>query len=76
MIAQSDKQQLEFANTQNRVIFTQDTDLLRLHQAGFSHPGIIYCPQKTKSIGEILQGLILIWEILDSEEMNNHIEFL
>ncbi|MBD2678703.1 MULTISPECIES: DUF5615 family PIN-like protein [Nostoc] len=61
MIGQSDEQQLEFAISQNRVIFTQDTDFLRLHHTGFFHPGIVYCSQKSKSIGESLQGLILVW---------------
>lgn len=76
MIGQSDEQQLEFALSQDRVIFTQDTDFLRLHHAGFSHRGIAYCLQKSKSIGEILQALILIWEVLDAEEMTNYLEFL
>ena len=76
MIGQSDEQQLEFGLSQDRVIFTQDTDFLRLHRAGYPHAGIVYCPQKSKSIGEILQGLILIWEVLDSEEIKNHLEYL
>ncbi len=76
MIGQSDEQQLEFASSQNRVIFTQDTDFLKLHHAGFSHAGIVYCPQKSKSIRETLQGLILIWEVIQAEEMDNHLEFL
>jgi predicted nuclease of predicted toxin-antitoxin system len=76
MIGQSDEQQLEFAISQNRVIFTQDTDFLRLHHAGFSHPGIVYCSQKSKSIGESLQELILVWEIIDAEEMHNRLEYL
>ncbi|AFZ15446.1 hypothetical protein Cri9333_4667 [Crinalium epipsammum PCC 9333] len=76
MIGQSDEQQLEFALSQKRVIFTQDTDFLRLHHAGFSHRGIAYSLQKSKSIGEILQALILIWEVLDAEEMTNYLEFL
>ncbi|QSJ19449.1 DUF5615 family PIN-like protein [Nostoc sp. UHCC 0702] len=76
IIGQSDEQQLEFAISQNRVIFTQDTDFLRLHDAGYSHCGLIYCPQISKSIGEILQRLILIWEVIDAEEMHNHLEFL
>ncbi|MEG4320764.1 MULTISPECIES: DUF5615 family PIN-like protein [unclassified Microcoleus] len=75
MIGQSDEQQLAFALSQERVIFTQDTDFLRLHHAGFSHR-IVYCPQTSKSIGEILQGLVLIWEVLNAEEMNNHLEYL
>jgi predicted nuclease of predicted toxin-antitoxin system len=76
MIGQTDEKQLEFAISQARVIFTQDTDFLRLHHAGFSHQGLIYCPQTSKSIGEILQGLILIWEVIDAKEMHNHLEYL
>jgi predicted nuclease of predicted toxin-antitoxin system len=76
MIGQSDEQQLVFSLSQERVIFTQDTDFLRLHHAGLSHAGIVYCPQTSKSIGEILQGLVLIWEILNAEEMNNYLEYL
>ena len=77
MIGQSsDEQQLAFSLSQKRVIFTQDTDFLRLHHAGLSHAGIVYCPQTSKSIGEILQGLVLIWEVLNAEEMNNHLEYL
>lgn len=76
MSGQSDEQQLAFALSQERVIFTQDTDFLRLHHAGFSHTGIVYCPQTSKWIGGILQGLVLIWEVLNAEEMNNHLEYL
>ncbi|NJS10088.1 MAG: DUF5615 family PIN-like protein [Microcoleus sp. CSU_2_2] len=75
-IGQSDEQQLAFALSQKRVIFTQDTDFLRLHHAGLSHASIVYCPQTSKSIGEILQGLVLIWEVLNAEEMNNRLEYL
>jgi hypothetical protein len=76
MIGQSDEQQLAFSLSQERVIFTQDTDFLRLHHGGLSHGGIVYCPQTSKSIGGILQGLVLIWEVLNAEEMNHHLEYL
>ena len=46
-----DEEQLTFAVSQKRVIFTQDTDFLRLQQQGVSHYGIAYCQQKSKSIG-------------------------
>ena len=45
-------------------------------QVGLCTPGIVYCLQTSKSIGEILQGLVLIWEVLNAEEMNNHLEYL
>ncbi|WP_413171574.1 DUF5615 family PIN-like protein [Anabaena azotica] len=44
----SDEVQLEFSLSQGRVIFTQDTDFLRLNQSNINHLGIVYCPQQTK----------------------------
>nr|WP_239727921.1 hypothetical protein [Nodularia sphaerocarpa] len=49
---------------------------MRLDQSNINHLGIIYCPQQTKSIGQIIQGLVLIWELLEPEEMLGHIEYL
>jgi predicted nuclease of predicted toxin-antitoxin system len=76
LMAAPDEVQLEFALSQGRVIFTQDTDFLRLHADGVAHNGIVYCQQGTRSIGEIVRGLILIWELLEPEEMVGHVEFL
>lgn len=49
---------------------------MRLAQSDIKHLGIIYCPQQTKSIGQIIQGLVLIWELLEPEEMLGNIEYL
>jgi len=76
LIAVSDEVQLEFSLSQRRVIFTQDTDFLRLNQSNINHLGIVYCSQQTKSIGQIIQGLVLIWELLEPEEMFGRIEYL
>ncbi len=76
LIAAPDDIQLKFAVSQERVIFTQDIDFLRIHRQGIKHLGIVYCPQQTKSIGQIIQGIVLIWELLTPEEMINHIEYL
>jgi predicted nuclease of predicted toxin-antitoxin system len=76
LISTSDEVQLKFASSQGRVIFTQDTDFLRLNQLIINHLGIVYCPQQTKSIGQIIQGLVLIWELLTTEEMVGHLEYL
>ncbi len=67
LISASDEVQLEFSLSQGRVIFTQDTDFLRLNKLIVNHFGIVYCPQQTKSIGQIIQNLILIWELLEPE---------
>ena len=76
LISASDEQQLSFAYSQQRVIFTQDRDFLELHYSGLNHSGIVYCIKGSRSTGEILRGLILIWEVLTPEEMRGHIEYL
>jgi hypothetical protein len=70
-----DEQHLELAAAQGMVIFTQDVDFLRLHASGASHNGIIYAHQQTP-IGQVVRGLMLIYQILTPEEMENHVEFI
>jgi hypothetical protein len=71
-----DEEQLAYALSEGRVIFTQDADFLRLNAAGLSHSGIAYCQQESRSLGEIIQRLVLIWEIYEPEEIQNKIEYL
>lgn len=75
LLGSSDVEHLAGARADGRVIFTQDEDFPRLHAAGLDHAGIVYAPQET-SIGEIVRGLILIHEVMESEEMIRHIEFI
>jgi len=76
LIGASDEVQLSFAFSQNRVIFTQDNDFMRLHHAGVNHAGIAYCIKESRTIGEIIRGLSLIWEVLEPEEMLGRVEYL
>lgn len=76
LLAATDEEQLEFATSQERVIFTQDDDFLAIHEQGLEHCGIVYCHQKSRSIGEIVRDLVLIWEVLEPLEMKNHVEFI
>lgn len=76
LIGASDHEQINFAIEQKRVIFTQDTDFLRIARAGIPHNGIVYCQQKSHSIGDIIRGLTLIWEYLEPEEMLSRVEFI
>lgn len=75
LIDTPDADHLRFAKEQGRVIFTQDSDFLRLHAAGFDHAGIVYVRQNTP-VGQIVRGLMLIFRILAPEDMKNHVEFL
>lgn len=74
--AASDEEQLAFARSHDRILVTRDADFLRLHQSGRRHAGIVYVRQRGRSVGEIIRGLVLLWELLTPEEMQNHVEFL
>ena len=76
LIGATDHEQIAYANTQGRVIFTEDDDFLALAAAGVAHPGVVYCHQNTRSIGQIIRALELIWEIYEPAEMQNRVEFI
>ncbi len=71
----SDEAQLVFATEKKRALFTQDDDFLSLHATGVEHTGIVYVHQGT-SIGYMVRGLHFIYQVLNAEEMKNHVEFL
>ena len=71
-----DRDHLSFGIAQDRMIFTNDPDFLRLHSQGAEHPGIVYCHQQSRSVGQIISALELIWGVLEPEEMRNHVEFI
>jgi predicted nuclease of predicted toxin-antitoxin system len=75
MLGACDEKHLEKAAFENRCIFTQDDDFLRLHASGRIHAGIIYA-QQGKAIGEIIAGLMLVYEVLSADDMRNHVEYL
>jgi hypothetical protein len=76
LLRSSDEKQIACALLLGRVIFTQDRDFLRLQAASVPHSGVGYCGKDTKSIGEIITMLILIWEVCEPEETANRVEFI
>lgn len=75
MMGASDRELLEFACQGQCVLFSQDTDFLRLHAGGIEHAGIIYAHRQS-SIGHIMRGLMLIYELMEPADMANHVEFI
>jgi predicted nuclease of predicted toxin-antitoxin system len=77
LLGASDEDQLRFAIAHGRAIFTQDKDFLKLAgQEGTKHHGILFCRQQTRSVGEIIRGLMLVWEVYEAEELKNKVEYL
>jgi len=74
--AASDEEHVAYALREGRMIFTHDEVFLAIHAAGTPHAGIAYCHQVTRSIGEIIRGLVLILVIYEPAEMHNHVEWL
>ena len=71
----SDAEQLHRARDEERVIFTQDDDFLRLAAEGADHAGIVYASQE-HGVGEIIRGLMVIHEVLNADEMAGRVEYL
>ncbi len=76
LLGSEDAEQIAYGLAQGRVIFTQDDDFLILAAAGVEHAGLVYCHQNTRSIGQIIRALELIWEVYDPAEMENRTKFI
>jgi len=75
MMSADDISHLHFAAERGRVIFTHDTDFLRLNAQGVEHCGIVYIHQNAP-IGYIIRGLVLLYQVLDAEDLKNRVEYL
>jgi hypothetical protein len=71
----SDENHLIRATAEGRVLVTQDADFLVLHASGTPHAGIAYAQQGT-AIRRMVNGLLLIFDVLTPEEMAGWVEFL
>jgi predicted nuclease of predicted toxin-antitoxin system len=65
LLGASDPEHLARAHADGRMLVTQDDDFLSLHHEGRPHSGIAYCKQGSRSIGQIIASLVLIYEVLE-----------
>ncbi len=75
LLSASDEEHLRRCDIEGSVLITQDSDFLHLHALGVTHAGIVYAPHET-SIGEMIRGLMLVFLVLDLEDMREHLEYL
>ena len=71
-----DQDHIEFALREQRVIFTNDQDFLRLHSQGIGHAGIAYCARGSRSLGDIIRFLSLMHDCMTAEEMQGQVEYI
>jgi hypothetical protein len=55
---------------------TADTDFLRLRHEVLDHAGIVYYRPRERSIGDVVDGLVLIFEVLEADDMQSSVEYL
>jgi len=72
----SDDKQLAFAAREGRVFVTFDDDFLRLDATGIPHTGIVFSQPGRRTVGEMIESLMLISSVIEPNEMKNHVEFI
>ena len=76
LLSATDDVQLSYAHAHGRVMVTSDVDFRRLHNAHHPHSGIAYFPGGRRSVGEIVEMLVLLHACYTSEEMVGRLEWL
>ncbi len=76
LLGAGDADHLTYATAQGRLVFTEDEDFLTLASQGVAHAGIAYSRQNTRSTGEVIAGLELIWKLCEPDEIRNTVQFL
>ena len=72
---QPDPVQRIYARDAGRVIVTRNADFLRFASQEADHPGVVFWSQTSRSLGEVIENLILLYEVFIAEEMNGRVEY-
>lgn len=76
LLGARDEEQLAWCLAEGRVIFSYDEDMLRLAASGVTHAGIAFCQQRRRSIGDVVRGLVLLWERCEPDELIDKVKYL
>ena len=76
LLAAADEEHIRYARACQRVIFSCDDDFLSIASQGDEHAGIVYCHQRSRTIGQIVHGLVALSRSKTAEEMVGQIHFL
>ena len=76
LLSRPDHEILAHARAAGRVIVTHDADFLRLHRQQVDHAGIAYCAPGSRTIGQIVESLVLIHEVFQGDEMLGRLEYM
>lgn len=71
-----DEDHFLYAIKESRILVTQDADFLSLARHIGDHPGLVYYAPNTRTVGQIVKSLLLIYEVLSVEDMVGRVEYL
>ncbi|MFN8457007.1 MAG: DUF5615 family PIN-like protein [Anaerolineae bacterium] len=71
-----DNLQMAYLRREQRLFVTSDAGFLARHAQGEDHFGIVYYPVNTRSIGQVVTFLTLVYEILTPEEVVKQVLYL
>jgi predicted nuclease of predicted toxin-antitoxin system len=74
LLGSSDTTQLAHAHSTGRIMVTQDRDYIDLHYASVPHSGIVFCGQSTRSVGDVIEILIIINEAFEPSDLLGKLE--
>ena len=75
MISAEDDSHLALASRLGRVLVTRDSDFLGFNRQGSPHMGIVFAEEGV-SISDMVNGLALIYGVLEPEDMIGHVEYI
>lgn len=75
LLGAPDAEQLAFALNQQRGLVTKDDDFVKIHASGVEHAGVVLVPERMP-VGETIKGFMLIYQVLEPEDMICQVEYL
>src|SRR5881296_923831 len=76
LIGEDDEIHWQLVVSEQRVLVTNELDFLNFHDQGRPHWGIADCHQQSRTIGQLIHALELIWEVLEPNDMKDRVEYL
>jgi predicted nuclease of predicted toxin-antitoxin system len=59
-----------------RVLVSFDRHFAQLHNRQIGHAGVVYFPRGNRSVGEVVEALLLVREVYTADEMLGRLEYL
>ena len=76
LLGQDDPQQWAYVQKEKRVLVTFDADFLRVAKVRQKHWGLVFCGLKSRTVGALVKNLLILYEVLEADEMVGQVEFL